>query len=174
MTSQFNLGWAIIDRIDRLIDLVPSVLGGKLTPDDLGQVLEQVFDMSARWYSLGLQLTVRSGMLDAIKAQFSDPRDQLREMLKIWLDSGASPSWKTLTAALRTRSVGANRLAEDLETKYCLVETTEVGSNTPSEPETSVIPPSVSEPAVPAVTLQSGEADIKGGKWNSVKQIDSI
>ena len=82
--------------------------------------------MSAQWYHLGVQLKVRIGTLDNIQAQFPDPKRQLLEMLKTWLTTSDNTSWKTLIAALRSRIVGASRLAEDLETKYCLVEPTEV------------------------------------------------
>ena len=78
--------------------------------------------MCASWYRLGLQLSVRIGDLDRI-------RDQLLEMLKTWLKSGVSTSWKTLTDALRSRSVGANQLAGVLETKYHLLEGTEGNNN---------------------------------------------
>ena len=54
-----------------------------LTSNDLGTVLEEVVDVSAQWYSLGLQLRVNVGALNRIRAQFSDPQDQLSAMLKI-------------------------------------------------------------------------------------------
>ena len=79
--------------------------------------------MSAQWYQLGLQLKVKTGTLDRIRAQFTDPRDQLMVMLKTWLNSGDNPSWNILTKALRSRSVEAGQLAGVLETK-CLVERT--------------------------------------------------
>ena len=105
-------------------------LGNKLTLDDLGQVMEEVLDVSAQWYHLGLQLKLRTGALDRIRTQFHDPRDQLLEMLKTWLTSSDNTSWKTLTDALRSRSVGASQLAGALETKYCLVEGTKLDSGT--------------------------------------------
>ena len=101
--------------------------------DDLGRVLEEVLDVSAHWYPLGLQLQVRTSTLDGIRIQFQNPRDQLLEMLKTWLTTSDNPSWKTLTDALRSRSVGASQLAGVLETKHCLVEETEVDTGTASE-----------------------------------------
>ena len=94
--------------------------GKKLTLDDLGQVMEEVLDVSAQWYHLGVQLKVRIGTLDRIRTQFHDPRDQLLEMLKTWLNTGDNTSWKMLTDTLRSRSVGASQLASVLETKYHL------------------------------------------------------
>ena len=75
-----------------------------------------------RWYLLGLQLKVRPETLEKIRAHFSDPRDQLLEMLKTWLTTSDNTSWKALTDALRNRTVGASQLAVDLERKYCLTK----------------------------------------------------
>ena len=137
-----------------------------MTSDDLSHVLEEVVDISARWYQLGLQLGVKPGTLDRIRAQFSDPRDQLLEMLKTWLESDVNCSWKTLVEALRSRSVETRQLAEVLETKYCTVEETEVGNSTSGsdhQPETSPM----SELVVPTMIPQSREADTQGSKWSS-------
>ena len=77
-----------------------------------------------KWYHLGLQLNLRVNKLDGIRTQFHNPRDQLLEMLKTWLTTADNPSWKSLTDALRSRTVGANQLADHLEAKYGLVEDT--------------------------------------------------
>ena len=83
--------------------------------------------MSAQWYLLGLQLKVKTGTLDRFRAQFSDPKDLLMEMLKTWLMTNDNTTWKTLTEALKSRSVGASQLSSELEKKYCLVKKDEVG-----------------------------------------------
>jgi len=136
-----------------------------LTSDDLRYVLEELVDKSVPWYQLGLQLGVTTGRLDRIREQFSDPRDLLMEMLKTWL-KGPNCSWNILVEALRSRSVGASRLAEDLETKYCPVGKTEVDNGTSgSDSQTEMSP--VSEVEGPTVIPQSGEADTQGSKWSS-------
>ena len=94
--------------------------------DDLGCVLEEVVDLSAQWYLLGLKLKVKIGTLDNIQAQFADPKRQLLEMLKTWLSTSDNTTWKILTNALRSQSVGAGQLAGELE-KKCLVKKAEVG-----------------------------------------------
>ena len=98
----------------------------KLTPNDLGEVLEEIVDISAKWYLLGLRLKLKFGKLDSIQAQFPDPKRQLLEMLKTWLTTSDVASWKILTDALRSESVGATQLAGQLEKKYCPVEGTDV------------------------------------------------
>ena len=105
--------------------------------------MEEVLDVSAQWYHLGVQLKVRIGTLDSIQVQFLDPKRQLLEMLKTWLTTSDSTSWKMLTDALRSRSVGASQLASVLERKYCVMEETGVDSGTSeNQPETNVPPPS--------------------------------
>jgi len=89
-----------------------------LTLDDLGLLLEELMDLRAQWYRLGIQLRMRIETLDRIETQFHNPRDQLLEMLKTWLTTSDNPSWKTLTDVLKR--VGESRLAGGLERKYCL------------------------------------------------------
>ena len=120
-----------------------------MTLDDLGLLLEELMRVREQWYRLGLQLKVRPETLETIRKQFSDPRgqivylhdprdqvlslhdprdrvlslhdprDKLREMLKVWLTTSDNPSWKTLTDALRSRTVEHYWLAAVLEAKYC-------------------------------------------------------
>ena len=78
--------------------------------------------MRAKWYTLGLQLKLSVGTLDSIREQFQNTRDQLLEMLKTWLTTGNNPTWKNLTDALTSQTVGESHLAGVLETKYCNVE----------------------------------------------------
>ena len=108
--------------------------------DDLVCVMGEILDVSADWYDLGLQLKVRVGTLESIRAEFSAPRHQLRETLKVWLTTGDNPNWKTLINALRSRMVGASQLAAALETKYCPVERTE--SDIGGHSETDILPSS--------------------------------
>ena len=125
-------------------------------------MLEAVLDASAQWYNLGLQLKVRTGTLDRIRTQFPDSKDQLREMLKAWLNTSDNPTWKTLTDSLRSRSVGASQLAGDLETKCCPVNEIEVGRDTSasdSRPETSVFPPSPGSQPIPVPPVISQQTN---------------
>ena len=119
--------------------------------------------MSPHWYTLGLQLKVRTSTLDSIRIQFQNPRDQLLEMLKTWLTTSDKPSWKTLTDALGSRSVGASQLASVLEREHCVTEETEVDSGTSeSHPETNTPPSLVSEQR--ASTSQPGVLHIQESK----------
>ena len=138
--------------------LISDLPGNKLTLDDLGCVLEEVLDVAAQWYNLGLKLKVRTGRLNSIRTEFNTPEDQLREMLNAWLTTGDNPSWKTVIDALGSKMVGASQLAATLETKYCPVERSEL--DVCGHSETNVFPPSpVSEP-LPTVMLH--QTDTQG------------
>ena len=110
----------------------------ELTLDDVACVVEEVLDVSAEWYDLGVQLNVRIGTLKNIRAEFSAPNHQLREMLSAWLTDGDHPTWKTLINALRSRMVGASRLASELERKHCQIHRTELDAG--GHYETNVFP----------------------------------
>ena len=104
-------------------------------------------------------------MLDSIRLQFQNPRDQLLEMLKTWLTTSNSTNWTTLTDALRSRSVGASQLASVLETKHCVTEETGVDSGTSeNQRETDVPPPIVPEQVPP--TPQPLMVDTQEGRGN--------
>ena len=96
---------------------IPDLPENGLTLDDLGLVLEELLDVHAKWYSLGVQLKVRTETLDNISQRFSDYTLRLLEVLKVWLTTAVNPSWNTLIDALR--NVHASQLADDLDTKYC-------------------------------------------------------
>ena len=130
-----------------------------LNLDDLGCVLEELVDISTQWYNLGLQLNIRIGQLENISAQFPAPSTRLREMLKAWLANCDNTSWKTLTSALKSKSVGATQLAGALETKYCLAEETDMDTaivTSDSQPATNITSPlPVSLPTLTAVSKQA-------------------
>ena len=121
--------------------------------------MEEVLDVSVQWYHLGVQLKVRTGTLDNIQAQFPDPKCQLLEMLKVWLTTSDNTNWKTLTDALRSRSVGASQLASVLETKCCVLEETEVDSGTStSDADVTSPPPPESKQMVPQPRVTDAQA----------------
>ena len=80
---------------------------------------EDLIDISHQWYDLGLQLKLTEGTLETIKSDnHENAQHCLRKVLSTWLKIDPRPSWQTLCAALRSRTVGAEKLASDLEAKY--------------------------------------------------------
>jgi len=88
--------------------------GQQLSASDLLVVTEQLNDIRAKWYDIGLQLHVSVGTLDAVKEQYDGTSHCLRETLKIWLKTCPShPTWKNIVDAIRSSTVGEVRLVED-------------------------------------------------------------
>jgi hypothetical protein len=89
---------------------------GKLTTDDLGDVLEAVWEARVKWFNIGLKLGISAGTLNAIKKNNSqDPDDCLTAMLEYWLNNGQpKPLWAALAKALKSPMVGYAQLAEEL------------------------------------------------------------
>ena len=71
-----------------------------------------LIEISHKWYSVGLQLKVKPSVLKRIRSQYSNPVEQLCEMLSELL-SGIDPypNWEALARALESRSVSEGRLA---------------------------------------------------------------
>jgi len=81
--------------------------------------MNKTFPCRAKWCNLGIQLQVDMDTLDCLRAQFSDPGDQLREVLRAWVMTSDSPTWGTLAEALRSSVIGENQLAREVQQKYC-------------------------------------------------------
>ena len=99
--------------------LVLCLLLAVQKPIELKNAYEDLIDISHQWYDLGLQLKLEEGTLKTIKADNpGSSKHCLREVLSTWLNIDPRPSWQTLCAALHSRTVGAEKLASDLEAKY--------------------------------------------------------
>ena len=87
---------------------------------DLVTVFNDTYSSRAKWYNLGLQLRVDVGTLGCFKVQYSDPGDQLREVLRTWLTSSEKPTWGAMVEALESPVIDEAPLANELQLKYCL------------------------------------------------------
>ena len=96
-----------------------TLSGASLGIAHLATVFNDTFPCRAKWYNLGLQLRVDVGTLDSIKAQYDDPGDRLREVMKTWLTTNKNPTWSAIVEALKTPTINNIRLAGYLQQKYC-------------------------------------------------------
>ena len=89
---------------------------GYLSINDLGDVLEAVWEARAKWYNIGLKLGTSPGTLDAInKTANQNTDDCITAVIKDWLKNGKpKPSWAQLAKALKSPMVGYGHLAEQL------------------------------------------------------------
>lgn len=94
----------------------------ELSERDLFDVHEELHPIRAKWYFVGLALKVPVHELEAIKEKFADHQvdQRLCEVLTFWLRNSLDPrpSWSDVIRALRSRTVGSKRLANELEAKH--------------------------------------------------------
>lgn len=85
----------------------------------MADVIEEVFDIRAKWKFLGLQLGIDDGTLNAINQECRENPDLcLYEVLSKWFRNGDA-TCENLEMALRKVSVGETRLANLIKKKYC-------------------------------------------------------
>ena len=81
----------------------PFLPAGDLSINDLGTVLEALYNNCSKWRHLGTQLKVKYDTLESIRQDCSDDQERLCQVLKHWLSNAATASWDDLTVALRSQ-----------------------------------------------------------------------
>ena len=64
-----------------------------------------MWDYRARWKSIGIELRVDTGTLDAIEKDCRMVNDCLQEMIKYWLRNSPRPTREIIKVALRSKLV---------------------------------------------------------------------
>ena len=90
----------------------------------LKTVINALHSVSHKWFNIGLQLDVPALQLNIIEADTTSIKKQLQAMLDYWMNNATDPlpSWEVLVNALKTPTVGENRLVRVLEERYCSPE----------------------------------------------------
>lgn len=90
--------------------------------DDIPELIDLLNDLhgkATKWYDIGIQLHLSTEELDAIRYDCKDVNECFRNMLTKWRSKAhPPPTWRTLIAALKTRAVDEQVLAEELEIKF--------------------------------------------------------
>ena len=83
-----------------------------LTPDDAGNVLEEILEAQKQSYALGLKLKLPLYIVDGIYEKYSQPRDRLLQILTAFLQQREPrPTWRAIIATLRIPAVNLSQLA---------------------------------------------------------------
>ena len=85
----------------------------------LKAAINELHSVCPKWYIIGIQLDIPTSQLKIFDQKTSNPMDHLCDTLDYWMNHYRSPSWKILVDALKAPSVGEERLAEEIEEKYC-------------------------------------------------------
>ena len=89
------------------------------TVPTLKAAINALHSVCDKWYNIGVQLEVPTFQLKIIEKKTNDLMDQLRDTLDYWMSNDLSPSWSQIVDALKAPSVGENRIANEIEEKYC-------------------------------------------------------
>ncbi|CAI8017422.1 Probable serine/threonine-protein kinase kinX, partial [Geodia barretti] len=87
-------------------------------PPKFKDLVEELFGVKKKWYSIGLQLNISDGTLDSIDAECKDNHTvALRRMLQEWRKQEET-SWAAVVKVLQSQSVGEYTLAKNLKGRY--------------------------------------------------------
>ena len=88
---------------------------------ELSDLVEELHCVKKKWYSIGIQLKVPDSKLDEIQDTAKDDLERaLRRMIQEWLRQiEPEPTWDGIVKALRCVSVNEQRLAKNLERRFC-------------------------------------------------------
>ena len=87
-------------------------------PPKFKDLVDELFGVKKKWYSIGLQLNISDGTLDSIDAECKDNHTvALRRMLQEWRKQEET-SWAAVVKVLQSQSVGEYTLAKNLKGRY--------------------------------------------------------
>ena len=109
------------------------------TAPNLRVLRNELHPVYTNWFNIGLQLGIPYHKLECFKQMYQNPSELMCEMLARWFKTAIDPcpSWEAVVAALRSPSVDAQHLAEQLESKYCTLILAESNSPITSKTEKS-------------------------------------
>lgn len=79
------------------------------------QELMEYCNVSVRWHSLGIQLSIDGRQLDEIESEYSSIQDKLSHMYKLWLDINPCASREMVINALRKKVINEQTIADTYE-----------------------------------------------------------
>ena len=91
---------------------------GGLSTDDLAEVENTLHEVAHNCIAFGLQLGVENHRIKVIEAQYANPCDRLREILRYRLRQLPLLTWQDIVKALRTYAVKENALASEIESRH--------------------------------------------------------
>ena len=97
-----------------IINFYVSAFDASLSSKNLFNATSEISD---KWYTLGVQLDIKSHNLRSIESHGTFSVDKCRhEMFDVWIQSDPNASWEKLVEALNTMDYHC--LAQSVQTKY--------------------------------------------------------
>ena len=103
-------------NIQLLFNISFFIQDTEIAVDDLGVVMEKLWDARTKWYYIGVQFGITVSDLDVIEMEpKSDVTEMFRKMIMTWLKKGENCTWRTVYDALKHCTVEQQRIAENLK-----------------------------------------------------------
>ena len=151
------------------VGLIMATWSDRLTKTDIKTVRKEVLPAAAKYYDLGIELSLDPDYLNTLTSKSDE--ENLRELLLRWLSGvDPEPTWKALCDALRNSAIKHELLADEIEEKYCKVE-----SNNTQEESGDQKVPAVEQSVIPvdsALTAHS-EIEICTGDHNIISSLST-
>ena len=93
-----------------------------LSSGDLKTLVNELHEVRADWYDLGVQLEIKTHDLDVFRLENqNDTKKCLRQMLSLWLlhEIPSPPSWERVVDALSSPAIDRPTVAERIRRTYC-------------------------------------------------------
>ena len=93
-----------------------------LSSGDLATLVNELHEVRADWYDLGVQLRMETHDLDVFRLENqNDTKKCLRQMLSVWLTRTvpSPPSWERVVDALSSPAIDTPTVAERIRRTYC-------------------------------------------------------
>ena len=93
-----------------------------LSSGDLATLVNELHEVRADWYDLGVQLRMETHDLDVFRLENqNDTKKCLRQMLSVWLlqEFPSPPSWERVVDALSSPAIDRPTVAERIRRTYC-------------------------------------------------------
>ena len=95
-----------------LISDITSIL--KETPTE-NELFNLLYDISDKWYDIGLSLQVHRNVLDEIKQSEDDDLTNLNKVINIWRDKkSSSTTWETIITAVESPVINKKEIADQI------------------------------------------------------------
>ena len=139
----------------------------RLTKNDITIVRKEVLPAASKWFDLGLELRLDPDYLNTLRSKSDE--ESLRELLLRWLSGvDPEPTWEALCDALRNPAIKHELLAEEIEEKYCKVE-----SNNTQEENGEEVPVERSVIPVDSALTAHSETEIHTGDHNIISSLST-
>ena len=141
-----------------------------LSEDDVFEIQEELYDVRAKWRTIGRGLKVSSSDLDVIDKDKANSEEKFESVLSRWVRNGKDCTWSSLCRVLSTRTVGEAALAQKIKEKHSSAqnpispepgagretrESTDSGGASPT-PKSQAVSLSVSSPRASPIIANSG------------------